>query len=63
MNLSENFTTDELCTSFEHPELAKKIKPTPEDIQQATLLAQSVLQPIRDQFGPIIILSWKRSPE
>ena len=63
MKLSKNFSTDEVCISAECPELARKIVLSEEDIQLAELLARSILQPVRDEFGEISILSWKRSPE
>ena len=60
--LSANFTTTELCVSADFPELAAKIVPTEEQLQRAEVLAQSCLQPLRDEFGPLIVLSWLRSP-
>lgn len=60
---STNFDSTELCVSKDRPDLAKKIVPTSENYLSAKLLAILILQPIRDKYGIINILSWLRSPE
>ncbi|NRA66761.1 MAG: hypothetical protein HRU19_19895 [Pseudobacteriovorax sp.] len=63
MKLSKNFTLAE----FTHSDLAKRrrINNTPgkRQIEAMRYLAQFVLQPIRDEFGPTKITSGYRSPE
>jgi zinc D-Ala-D-Ala carboxypeptidase len=61
--LSPNFTLDEFKVSAQYPELAKKIKFSTVDIHQLKLFCTTILQPIRNEFGVVNILSGKRSPE
>lgn len=62
MKLSKNFDSSEFIVSKEHPELARDITLTSEDMSKLVYLANIFLQPIRDIFGsPVIILSGKRS--
>ena len=63
MLLSRNFDSSELCVSAQFPELAAQIEPSDEQIHRAVLLAQSCLQPLRNEFGPLHVLSWIRSVE
>lgn len=63
MRLSENFWLSE----FEKSQAALRLgisNNVPESlIPNVQALAQNILQPVRDQFGPIIISSGYRSPE
>jgi uncharacterized protein YcbK (DUF882 family) len=61
--LSKNFRLDEFAVSKTYPELAEKIEFSYTDVLALELLAHKLLQPIRDKFGPLEILSGKRSPE
>lgn len=63
MLLSRNFDSSELCVSAQFPDLVAKIEPNDEQIHRAVLLAQSCAQPLRDEFGPLHVLSWLRSKE
>jgi len=63
-NLSDNFTLEELISS--NTAKAKGINNTPGAIekQNLKLLAQTVLQPIRDKYGkPISVTSGYRCPK
>lgn len=61
--LTKNFRLGEVCVSSDCPDLAAAIVLTDYEVQVAKLLAESLLQPLRDTFGPINVLSWKRSLE
>jgi hypothetical protein len=61
--LSENFKLEEFKVSSTCPGLAKKIKFSVEDYYTLRLLCLECVQPIRDRFGPVKILSGKRSAE
>ena len=61
--LSENFKLEEFKVSSTCPGLAKKIKFSVEEYYTLKLLCFECIQPIRDRFGPIKILSGKRSEE
>jgi hypothetical protein len=61
--LTKNFNLEEFKVSDSYPELAGKIKFTATDLLIIKLLCVGALQPIRDVFGPMKILSGKRSPE
>jgi hypothetical protein len=63
MKLSKNFSLEELTKS--EAGIRKNIKnvPTAEHLNNLQLLAEKVLQPIRDRWGlPVIINSGYRSP-
>ena len=62
MILSKNFTLEELTKSNTALRLGINNKPSKEGILKLTLLATSLLQPIRDTIGPIRITSGYRSP-
>lgn len=62
-NVSKNFNLNEFKVSKDHPELASKIVFSPMDIMTIRVLALECLQPIRDSYGSIQILSGKRSAE
>ena len=59
--LSDNFKLEEFKVSATYPSLAKRIKFSGEDYYLLKLLCIECVQPIRDRFGPIAILSGKRS--
>ena len=63
MNLSENFTLREFTKS--QTASRKNIDNTPSDtvVRNAFILAENVLQPVRDYFGTTIITSGYRSVE
>ena len=56
MNLTENFTLEEL-TETRHGENT----PTPEHIENLKLLATKVLQPLRNAVGQVVVSSGYRS--
>lgn len=62
MKLSKNFTLQEMTKS--DTAIRKNISnlPGPEHLQALTHLCTSVLQPIRDKFGPLRVTSGYRSP-
>jgi zinc D-Ala-D-Ala carboxypeptidase len=62
MRLSKNFTLNEMCYSSTALRLGIDNKPTKEGIYKLTLLATSVLQPLRNEVGSIRITSGYRSP-
>lgn len=64
MKLSENFTLDELTRSSTADRLRLRNIPTEEDIVNLRILAQTILQPLRDHLKrPITINSAYRSPK
>lgn len=63
MQLSKNFKLDEFYVSMSFPDLAEKIERTEDDKQKMLVLANTLLQPVRDLYGSVRIKSGKRSPE
>jgi len=62
MNLTKNFTLAEL--TYANPIHGIENNPSPMVIENLKLLAEKVLQPIRDHFKiPVIVTSGYRSPE
>lgn len=64
MNLSKHFTFNELTDSAKHPELVEsnRAEATKQPILDSLVnLANNVLQPIRDAWGPILVNSGYRS--
>lgn len=61
--LTKNFTTNEMVVSKDFPNLARKIVVTKQQYENLILLLQSTVQPLRDKFGAIRILSGIRSIE
>lgn len=64
MNLSENFTLEELTASY--TARSRKINNTPDEMQieNLTRLCVEILQPIRNHWGnPLSVTSGFRSPE
>tara|TARA_R100000406_G_scaffold78328_2_gene59152 strand:+ start:411 stop:923 length:513 start_codon:yes stop_codon:yes gene_type:complete len=58
--LTKNFSAYEFVVSASYPEIAKNIKLCLEDFLHLRILCLSCLQPLRDQFGSISVLSGKR---
>jgi zinc D-Ala-D-Ala carboxypeptidase len=63
MKLSKNFTLKELTKSNTALRLGINNEPSKEGILKLTLLATSILQPLRDVLGAIRITSGYRSPQ
>jgi uncharacterized protein YcbK (DUF882 family) len=60
---AENFTYREIVRSDTALRLGIANAPTEEQWRRAEILAQQVLQPVRNRFGRIRITSWFRSPD
>tara|TARA_R110000822_G_scaffold13544_1_gene48048 strand:+ start:1212 stop:1685 length:474 start_codon:yes stop_codon:yes gene_type:complete len=63
MNLSSNFTVDELIKSQVATRKNINNNPSPQQIENLKLLCENILQPIRDKFGRVSVSSGFRSPE
>lgn len=63
MNLSKNFTLEELTYSATANTYKISNKPNAEQIENLKRLAMNILQPIRDKFGVVRISSGFRSAE
>lgn len=64
MNLTKNFTLEELTNSSTAKQKKLDNTPTKEVIENLTKLATTVLQPLREAFNaPIIVSSGYRSPK
>jgi hypothetical protein len=63
MKLSANFTLRELTRSGTAMRRGIENQPGNDEMLNLKALCQSCLQPIRDKFGPVTILSGYRSPE
>lgn len=63
MELSANFTLAELTKSQTAERKGIDNFPDTVHIDNLKLLAENILQPIRDKFGPFIVSSGYRSPE
>ena len=63
MKASKNFLISELCYSSTALRLGIDNTPTKEGILKLTLLATTVLQPLRDRLGALRITSGYRSPQ
>ena len=63
MQISKNFTLQELIRSNVAMRLGISNQPTQDGIQKLTIMANGLLQPIRKELGPIRITSGYRSPE
>lgn len=57
MRLSKNFTYDELVYSATAERLKLDNTPNEKELAYLTLLAQTVLQPIRDKWGKAIVVT------
>ena len=61
MILAPHFTVEEMLKSSDHPDLAGGVYDTPPDVLvNLARLAWSVLHPLRQRFGPIVITSGYR---
>lgn len=63
MYLTENFNIFELKTSKEFPEIAQNMELSSEIIKNAVFLLDSCWQKVRNEFGPIKVLSFYRDIE
>ena len=63
MRISKNFTVQELTRSNTAARLGINNIPTKDGVHKLTILANSILQPIRNEIGPVRITSAYRSPE
>ena len=63
MNLSRNFTLQELIKSDTAIRKGIDNNPNSDQIKKLQLLCERVLQPVRDQFGRVKVTSGFRSPE
>ena len=63
MELSPNFSLAELIKSQTAERKGIDNYPESSHIDNMKLLAENILQPIRDKFGPFIVSSGYRSPE
>lgn len=61
MQLTKNFSLEEFKVSKDYPNLLQDVMFTEADTIKAFLLCALFLQPVRDVFGPVTILSGKRS--
>ena len=62
MNLSRNFTLQELIKSDTAVRLNIDNNPNANQIEKLKGLCENILQPVRDHFGPVIVTSGFRSP-
>ena len=63
MKLSENFTLQELTKSDTAIRLGIANEPNSDQIAKLQNLCETLLQPVRDKFGPVIITSGFRSEQ
>ena len=63
MNLSRNFTLQELTKSDTAVRKGIDNNPNSDQIAKLQLLCENILQPVRDHFGPVTVTSCYRSPE
>lgn len=63
IHLTEHFKLGEFVVSKDHPELAKLIVPTLEQINSLKVLTAFALQPIREEYGSVTITSGLASKE
>ena len=63
MNLSQNFTLQELIKSDTAVRKGIDNNPNSDQIAKLKLLCDNILQPVRDHFGPVVVTSCYRSPE
>lgn len=61
--LSPNFTLNEFKVSADYPALAQAIQFSIRDTLMLKILCLECLQPIRDHWGPVSIVSGKRTPK
>ena len=63
MNLSRNFTLQELIKSDTAIRLGVDNNPNANQIEKLKLLCENILQPVRDHFGPVTVTSGFRTPD
>lgn len=63
MKLSKNFSLAEMVKSQTAERKGIPNEPNDENVYAMTLLAENILQPVRDEFGSFIVSSGYRSPE
>jgi hypothetical protein len=63
MKLSKNFTLKELTKSDTAIRKGISNEPNTDEIEKLKLLCETILQPVRDKFGPVTVTSGYRSPE
>ena len=63
MNLTRNFTLQELTKSDTAIRLNIDNNPNANQIEKLKLLCENILQPVRDHFGPVLVTSGYRSPD
>jgi len=63
MNLSRNFTLQELIKSDTAIRKGIDNNPNSDQVEKLKALCENVLQPVRDQFGRVKVTSGFRSPE
>ena len=63
MNLSRNFTLQELTKSDTAVRKGIDNNPNSDQIAKLQLLCENILQPVRDHFGPVVVTSGYRSPQ
>jgi len=63
MELSRNFTLYEICKSQVAERRGIRNDPTADDIYNLKALAENILQPIRNKYGPFVVSSGFRCPE
>jgi hypothetical protein len=63
MNLSRNFTLQELIKSDTAIRKGIDNNPNADQVEKLKLLCERVLQPVRDHFGRVKVTSGYRSPE
>jgi len=63
IQLARNFTLDELTRSATARRLGLPNRPDAHQVAKLRQLAAECLQPIRDRFGPVVVLSGYRCPD
>ena len=63
MNLSRNFTLQELIKSDTAIRKGIDNNPNADQVEKLKLLCENILQPVRDHFGRVTVTSCYRSPE
>lgn len=61
--LTANFMLSEFAVSEKHPELAREIEFSFDEADKLYVLCHTILQPIRDAWGPVTVNSGKRTPD
>jgi hypothetical protein len=61
--ITEHFWLRHFLVSLSRPDLAEKLNPGPQEVQNIHLLCTTILQPARDRFGKMLINSGYRDDE